>query len=73
MFQYCNNLQTIYVSENFVTTAVTNSTSMFGGCSKLMGGAGTAYNSSNPIDKTYARIDDPTNGNPGYFTRKPTE
>ena len=81
MFYGCNHLQTIYVSDNFVTTALTNdpianhpegntnSSHIFAGCTKLVGGAGTTYNSSN-TDKTYARIDDPTNGKPGYFTRK---
>lgn len=34
------------------------------------GGNGTLYNESNPQDKTYARIDDPDNGLPGYFTAK---
>ena len=39
---------------------------MFSGCTKLIGGAGTKYNSSY-VDKTYARIDGGTS-NPGYFT-----
>ncbi|MBR0491233.1 MAG: BspA family leucine-rich repeat surface protein [Clostridia bacterium] len=81
MFYGCNNLQTIYALDNFVTTALTNapianqaegntnSSHLFVNCTKLVGGAGTTYNSSN-TDKTYARIDDPTNGKPGYFTRK---
>lgn len=43
---------------------------MFTGCISLTGGAGTTYAAS-PVDKTYARIDDPTNGRPGYFTQKP--
>jgi hypothetical protein len=42
---------------------------MFDNSTKLVGGSGTVYNSSN-VDKTYARIDDPDNGNPGYFTYK---
>jgi len=41
---------------------------MFRGCTKLVGGAGTKYNSSY-VDKTYARIDGGTS-NPGYFTAK---
>ena len=36
---------------------------------KLVGGAGTKYTSSQ-VDKEYARVDDPTNGKPGYFTLK---
>ena len=59
-------LKIIYASSKFVTTAVTNSTSMFYNCSNLVGGAGTKYNSSY-IDKTYAHIDGGTS-NPGYFT-----
>ena len=66
MFQGSSNLKTIYGSSKFVTTAVTSSTSMFSGCTKLIGGAGTKYNSSY-VDKTYARIDGGTS-NPGYFT-----
>ncbi len=69
MFRGCSKIEKLYVSDNFVTISVTSSSGMFGSCNKLVGGAGTAYNSSN-TDKTYARIDDPANGNPGYFTRK---
>ena len=60
------NLKTIYGSSKFVTTAVTSSTNMFYGCTKLIGGAGTKYDSTK-TDKTYARIDGGTS-NPGYFT-----
>ena len=35
----------------------------------LVGGAGTAFSTSH-TDKEYARIDDPSNGRPGYFTLK---
>ena len=66
MFYKATNLKTIYGSSKFVTTAVTSSTNMFYGCTKLIGGAGTKYNSSY-VDKTYARIDGGTS-NPGYFT-----
>jgi len=68
MFYSATNLKTIYVSSKFVTTAVTDSTNMFTGSTKLIGGAGTKYNGSY-IDKTYARIDGGTS-NPGYFTAK---
>ena len=43
---------------------------MFDGCTNLVGGAGTVYNSSNN-GITHARIDDPNNGKPGYFTEGP--
>ena len=67
MFYGSTNLKTIYGSSKFVTTAVTSSAGMlFYGCTKLIGGAGTKYNSSY-VDKTYARIDGGTS-NPGYFT-----
>ena len=68
MFQGSSNLKTIYGSSKFVTTAVTSSANMFSGCTKLVGGAGTKYDSTK-TDKTYARIDGGTS-NPGYFTSK---
>lgn len=75
MFYNCQYLTTIYVSSLFVTDAVSqrNSTDMFANNSNihsLVGGSGTAWSSSNPTDKTYARIDNPPDA-PGYFTLKP--
>lgn len=60
---------TIYVSDKFVTTNIDNSTDVFGVIANLIGGAGTPYARD---DRTAARavIDDPDNGNPGYFTLK---
>ena len=69
MFYNSTNLKTIYVSNKFNTDEVPSSTNMFYGCTKLIGGAGTKYNSSY-VDKTYARIDGGTS-NPGYFTSIP--
>ena len=69
MFSSSTNLKTIYVSNKFNTDKVTSSTYMFYGCTKLIGGAGTKYNSSY-IDKTYAHIDGGTSS-PGYFTSIP--
>ena len=66
MFNGSSNLKTIYVSNKFNTNNVTNSTNMFKDSTKLVGGAGTKYNSSY-VDKTYAHIDGGTS-NPGYFT-----
>ena len=66
MFISCTNLTTIYAGCNWTTAAVTSSTNMFKNCYRLVGGAGTTYN-SNHNDKTYARIDGGT-ANPGYFT-----
>ena len=82
MFGDCKNLKTIYASNKFVTTNVsnesipnwssdnTNSSYLFLRDTNLVGGAGTKYSSSH-TNKEYARIDDPANGKPGYFTLKP--
>jgi hypothetical protein len=42
---------------------------MFTSSTYLIGGAGTTYD-ANHVDKEYARVDDPQNGKPGYFTLK---
>lgn len=74
MFYNSTNLETIYVSDEFnISNLATDgtfsgSTDMFKGCTSLVGGSGTVYNSSK-INKEYARIDNPPNS-PGYFTRK---
>ena len=71
MFMKCSKIETIFASSNFVTTAATTHYNMFVFCNSLIGGAGTTYDDTNFInDIIYARIDDPANGNPGYFTRK---
>ena len=69
MLSRCGKLITIYASDSF-DTSKTLGTRMFYGSSKLVGGAGTTFNSSY-LDKTYARIDGgPDSDTPGYFTRK---
>lgn len=71
MFFNCQKLQTIYVGDEWTTVYVGNSSDMFMGCMKLVGGNGTkcdGFGFSNPIDCTYARVD--TNDKPGYFTYK---
>ncbi|MBR6394703.1 MAG: DUF285 domain-containing protein [Ruminococcus sp.] len=65
MFNTCKNLKAIYVSDKFVTNAVTDSNDMFYNCSKLVGGNGTKFD-SNKTGLEYARIDKPEQ--PGYFT-----
>lgn len=70
MFAFDYSLTTIFVGDDFDTSNVTNSDNMFGPYQSLVGGGGTKFSYLNPTDKTYARIDDPANGNPGYFTRK---
>jgi surface protein len=69
MFSNCTNLTTIYVGSNWTTSNVENSNSMFQNCTSLVGGNGTTYNSSNPSNKTYARVDGGTSS-PGYLTLK---
>ena len=66
MFNGASSLKTIYVGNNWVTA---NASTMFYGCTSLVGGAGTTYNASE-VGSTYARIDDPYNDKPGYFTDK---
>ena len=68
MFYGCNELKTIYALSSFDISSVTESTSMFYGDTKLVGGWGTTYKSSN-LTASYARIDE-LNGTPGYFTSK---
>ncbi len=69
MFYSCNPLKTIYAGDGWNTAAVYSSANMFYDCSALIGGSATTYDSSH-TDKTYARIDDPDNGKPGYLTYK---
>ena len=69
MFDLDTLLETIYVSDAFTTDSVPSGRQMFGSTRNLVGGAGTTWASSNPNDKTYARIDNPPDA-PGYFTLK---
>ena len=68
MFHACWELTTIYASSSWNNANIDDSGYMFGECSKLVGGAGTKFD-SNHIDKQYARIDGGT-ASPGYFTYK---
>ncbi|MBR6071191.1 MAG: BspA family leucine-rich repeat surface protein, partial [Ruminococcus sp.] len=65
MFNSCQKLKTIYVSDKWNTAAITMSGSMFSGCKALVGGNGTVYDSTN-VDAKYARID--KEGQKGYLT-----
>ena len=67
MFNGSSKLTTVYVSSLWSTAKVTVSDYMFTLCTKLVGGAGTAYDSDNPDNKTYAHIDG-LNSQPGYLT-----
>ncbi|MBR3198615.1 MAG: BspA family leucine-rich repeat surface protein [Bacilli bacterium] len=65
MFANCSALKKIYVTgDKFKTTAVTNDTNMFNGCTAIVGGNGKVYNSSH-VNKTYAIVD---GKDTGYFT-----
>jgi surface protein len=70
MFYLCTSLRTIYVGDGWNTEAVMESPYMFQSCPSLVGGKGTTWTYSNPIDKTYAHIDGGPS-NPGYFTALP--
>jgi len=65
MFRGCSKLKTIYVSDSWTLPEGATSDNMFTGCSKLVGGNGTTYLSTN-VDATYACID--TESKSGYFT-----
>ena len=62
MFDGCDGLKEIYVSDKFVTDAVTKSVRMFGRCSFLSGDID--WTPDKATDKTYAKIDG------GYFRDK---
>ena len=69
LFETAPTIKTIYVSEKFVIDPSIPDKDMFEADTKLVGGQGTTYNNSY-MRKEYARIDDPSNGKPGYFTYK---
>ena len=68
MFYDCSVLKTIYVSEKWNTSSVSDSLQMFTSCNCLVGGNGTEYNESY-TDKEYACLDG-KDGKPGYLTFK---
>ena len=65
-----DKLERIYVKQDFDTSAGTDFTNIFTGRTNLRGGNGSFLPDPSTADKTWLRIDDPTNGRPGYFTRK---
>ena len=68
MFGFCSELSTIYTGSKWSTASIKGSEKMFASCTKLVGGAGTKYN-SNHTDASYAHVDGGPS-NPGYFTYK---
>lgn len=69
MFTDCTNLKTIYVDSDWNTNKVESNYWIFHNCNSLVGGNGTAWNSSHEGDLSYARIDGGESA-PGYFTEK---
>ena len=69
--KFKDKLEKIYVNNDFDTTKLTGYSEMFRNRKKLRGGAGSYLADPSTADKSWLRIDDPTNGHPGYFTRKP--
>ena len=61
----------IYVNNDFDTSQLTSFSNMFLKRKKLRGGNGSYLADPSTADKSWLRIDDPTHGRPGYFTRKP--
>ncbi|MBF1034706.1 MAG: BspA family leucine-rich repeat surface protein [Candidatus Nanosynbacter sp.] len=66
-----DKLEKIYVNNDFNTSKLTKYSYMFEDRKKLRGGNGSYLTNPFLADKTWLRIDDPANGRPGYFTRKP--
>ena len=66
-----DKLEKIYVNNDFNTAKLTDFSRMFKNRKKLRGGAGSYLTDPSTADKSWLRIDDPTNSRPGYFTRKP--
>jgi len=66
-----DKLERIYVNNDFNTAKLTDTYQMFGNRKKLRGGAGSFLTDPSTAGKSWLRIDDPANGRPGYFTRKP--
>ncbi|MBQ3947423.1 MAG: BspA family leucine-rich repeat surface protein, partial [Ruminococcus sp.] len=69
MFSNSYKLKTIIVGYKWDTSRVNSSNNMFKGCTRLVGGNGTVYNSAY-TNAEYARIDTPET--PGYLTVKTT-
>ena len=66
-----DRLEKIYVNNDFNIAKLIYSLEMFGNREKLRGGNGSYLSDPSTADKSWLRIDDPANGRPGYFTRKP--
>ena len=71
VYESNDRLEKIYVNNDFNTSKLINYSEMFKNRKKLRGDNGSYLSTPSTADKTWLRIDDPVNGRPGYFTRKP--
>ena len=65
---FSDNLEKIYVNQDFDTSKLTSSTNAFIRRNRLRGGNGSYLADPSTADKTWLRVDRP--GVQGYFTRK---
>ena len=65
---FSDNLEKIYVNQDFDTSKLTSSTNAFIRRNRLRGGNGSYLSDPSAADKTWLRVDRP--GVQGYFTRK---
>ena len=65
---FSDNLEKIYVNQDFDTSKLTSSTNAFIRRNRLRGGNGSYLADPSTADKTWLRVDRP--GAQGYFTRK---
>ena len=66
---FSDNLEKIYVNQDFDTSKLISSTNAFIRRNRLRGGNGSYLSDPSTADKTWLRVDRP--GVQGYFTRKP--
>ena len=70
--EHKDKLEKIYVNNDFNTAKLIRFYDMFRNRNKLRGGNGSYYIYQPNVDiRSWLRIDDPANGRPGLFTRKP--
>ena len=64
-------LEKIYVNNDFDLSSATETSGLFKFQTRLRGGLGSFESDPRNANYSWLRIDDPTHGRPGYFTRKP--
>ena len=68
MFNGCSALTTIYTAPGYDLSGIRLTNAMFTGCTNLVGGEGTVYDSSY-VNGAYAKVDGGVSA-PGYFTER---